>query len=505
MSWVLNIVSNYLRFLVGMVLVFFLTPFILAHLGMDLFGLWSLIFAVVGMFGLLDLGFATAAVKYVAEHAGRQDHEGRNQILSTLLVIYSGLGMLCLLLVVLLAKGTGGWFELTTTQRDQFSLALWMLGAAVALGFPLSLFKAALVGSGRQALVNGIELGTSLVNAAAVVLVLDAGYGLPGLAAVTAVTMLGANLLLIPFAYRLLPRFSLSPSGFAPGRVGELLHFSIYFFIANVAVLVILRIDPVVIKMFLSLEAVAIYAVAGKVSEYSYLLNKQFSNALMPLVSQSSGAGDQATVQRVLVDGSRFLLAIALPFGSLLFFYAPEIIQLWMGKEFAESANLLRLLLGAVLGTALQLNAANVLGMTGRHKFVAFAMGGSAVLNLGLSLLLIQIWDLPGVALATLIATLSTEVLLVVPRACREHGIRLYDFVRRALWPTLPALVPMLGLAFLLGHWQAPDAFLWIFLQGGLCALVYFLTFFLTGLTEAERRLIGDKLRRRTSHPSSTP
>lgn len=175
-----------------------------------------------------------------------------------------------------------------------------------------------------------------------------------------------------------------------------------------------------------------------------------------------------------------------------------------MGKEFAESANLLRLLLGAVLGTALQLNAANVLGMTGRHKFVAFAMGGSAVLNLGLSLLLIQIWDLPGVALATLIATLSTEVLLVVPRACREHGIRLYDFVRRALWPTLPALVPMLGLAFLLGHWQTPDTFLWIFLQGGLCALTYFLTFFLTGLTEAERRLIGDKLRRRTSHPSST-
>lgn len=505
MSWVLNIASNYLRFLMGMVLVFFLTPFIISHLGMDLFGLWSLIFAVMGMFGLMDLGFATAAVKYVAEHAGRRDHEGRNRILSTLLVIYSGLGLLCLLLVALLTEGTGGWFELTSTQGAQFKVALWTLGSAVALGFPLSLFKAALVGSGKMALVNGVELGTSLINAAGVVLVLSAGYGLPGLAAVTAFTMLGASLFLIPFTYRLLPNFSLSPAAFAPERAGELLHFSIYFFIANVAVLVILRIDPVVIKMFLSLQAVAIYAVAGKVSEYTYLLNKQFSNALMPLVSQSSGAGDAATVQRVLVDGTRFLLAIALPFCSLLFFFAPEIIQLWLGSEFAESAGLLRILLGAVLGTAVQLNAANVLGMTGRHRFVAFAMGGSAAINLGLSLWLIQIWNLSGVALATLIATLVTEVSFVVPRACREHGVGLYDFVRRALWPSFPALFPMLGLAFLLSTWQAPDRFHWIFLEGGLCALVYFLGFALTGLTAAERRLIGDKLRRRSPTPSSTP
>ncbi|MGB7552037.1 MAG: hypothetical protein WBM15_10825, partial [Chromatiaceae bacterium] len=61
MRWVLNIASNYLRVIVGIAVMFFLIPFTVGHLGLDLFGLWSLVFAVVGLFGLLDLGFATAA------------------------------------------------------------------------------------------------------------------------------------------------------------------------------------------------------------------------------------------------------------------------------------------------------------------------------------------------------------------------------------------------------------------------------------------------------------
>ena len=44
--------------------------YIIGQLGMETFGLWSLIFAVIGIFGLMDFGFATAAVKTVAEATG---------------------------------------------------------------------------------------------------------------------------------------------------------------------------------------------------------------------------------------------------------------------------------------------------------------------------------------------------------------------------------------------------------------------------------------------------
>ena len=509
MRWVLNIASNYLRVIVGLAVMFFLIPFMVSRLGVDLFGLWSLIFAVVGIFGLLDLGFATAAMKYVAELTASGDHAGRNQVLSTLLVVYTALGLICIALVAILAGPASGWFGLSPDKAAAFTRVLWLLGAVVAINFPASLIKAILIGSGRMHLVNGVELGTTLVNAALIVILLELGLGLMGMAIATAVTMLLGPAIMLPLTIRLTPGLSVSPRLFSPGRVRELLGFSVYFFIANVAVLVILRMDPVVIKSFLPLTAVAVYAVGAKIAEYTYLLNKQFSNALMPLVSQSKGAGDMATVRRVLVDGTRFLLAIAVPFVALLLFYSEPFVLLWMGEEFAASIPLLRILLVAMLFACIQLNAANVLGMTGQHRFVAFAMGGSALLNLVLSLILIQFFGLLGVALGTLIATVLIEFSLVVPRACRDQGLVLSGFMAKALWPVLPPLVPALGTAWLLIHWQPVTGFGWILLEGGASALVYFATFYWSGLAAAERAMIAGRLgpvlgRARSHSPSPT-
>lgn len=505
MRWVINIASNYLRVIAGIAVMFFLIPYIVSRLGIETFGLWSLIFAMVGLFGLLDLGFATAAMKYVAELTASGDRAQRNQVLATLLVVYLGLGAVCLALVALLAGPASGWFNLPADQARAFTLALWLIGTAVAINFPASLVKAILIGSGRMHLVNGIELITTLVNAALVVILLEAGMGLLGLAIATATTMLLGPLVMLPLAIHLTPGLSASPRLFSRDRVRELMGFSVYFFIANVAVLIILRIDPVVIKSFLTLSAVAIYAVAAKIAEYAYLLNKQFSNALMPLVSQSKGAGDVATVRRILVDGTRFLLAIAVPFLALLLFYAEAIVVRWMGPEFAESVPLLRVLILAVLFSSVQLNAANVLGMTGTHRFVAFAMGGSAVLNLVLSIILIQFLGLTGVALATMLATLVTELMLVVPRACRAQGIGLGAFMRDAIWPTLPALVPALGVAALMAHVQPPSNFGWIILEGSVAALLYYAAFYWTGLSGAERALVTGKARTLLSRSRATP
>jgi O-antigen/teichoic acid export membrane protein len=171
-----------------------------------------------------------------------------------------------------------------------------------------------------------------------------------------------------------------------------------------------------------------------------------------------------------------------------------------MGPDFAGAVPVLRLLLGAILATAVQLNAANVLAMNGHHRFTAFAMAGSAALNLVLSVILIQVWGLNGVALATLIAAFTVEALIIVPRACRERGIRLLHFLRQALWPTLPPLVPALAVALGLDRLQpSGDGFLFIVLEGGTAALVYFGVFYATGLKAEERAAIAAKLTGRTA------
>ena len=498
MHWVLNIATNYLRFAVSMVVVFLMTPYIIGQLGMDLFGLWSLIFAVIGIFGLMDFGFATAAVKTVAETAGAGDDAGRNRALASLLMVYTVIGLLSLVLVMTLSAPATGWFDLTDSQLGVFLPVFWLLGIAVSLNFPASLFKAALSGAGRMHIVNAVELVMVLVNAGLIYVLLQAGYGITGLAVSTALTMVGTSLVLIPLAYRRLPGFSLHWRLMSLQNIRPLLSFSVYAFMANVALLVTLRLDPVVIKLFLPLSAVALYAVAAKVSEYSFLLNKQFSNALMPLVSQLHGRGDTAAIRRIMTDGTRFLLALAVPGIALLFFYAPEFIHLWLGADFAESAGLLRILLLALIPVTLQLNAANILGMTGQHRFLAFGMVASAALNLLLSVALIAVLGITGAALGTLAAVLLVEAAVILPRACRHSGVSATEFLGTVVWPALPALLPMLACVLTLDHWLATDSLALLCLKVVLGGLVYLAGFFFTGLTASERTLLVARLQRAT-------
>ena len=496
MHWILNIATNYLRFAVGMVVVFLMTPYIIGQLGVETFGLWSLIFAVIGIFGLLDFGFATAAVKTVAEATGVYDEAGRNRALASLLMIYSVIGLLSLALVMTLSAPAAGWFDLTESEHGMFLPVIWILGLAMSLNFPASLFKAALSGAGRMHIVNGVELVMLLLNAGLVYTLLEAGYGITGLAISTALTMVGSSLALVPMAYRMLPGFSLHWRLMSLRNIRPLLAFSVYAFMANVAVLVTLRLDPVVIKLFLPLSAVALYAVAAKVSEYIFLLNKQFSNALMPLVSQLHGRGDTAAIRRIMTDGTRFLLALAVPSIGLLYYYAPEFIHLWLGGSFAESADLLRILLLALIPVALQLNAANILGMTGQHRFLALAMLASAALNLLLSVVLIALFGLQGAALGTLATVLLVEGAFILPRACRHSRVSAAAFLGTVVWPSLPALLPMLACAIALDHWLATDGLGLLCFKVALCGLVYLAGFFFTGLSRTERGLLLGKLLR---------
>ena len=496
MRWILNIATNYLRFAVSMAVVFLMTPYIIGQIGVDAFGLWSLIFAVVGIFGLMDFGLATAAVKAVAETTGTGDEAGRNRALATLLVVYGAIGLSSLVLVASLSGPAAAWFGLSEEEHRLFLPLFWILGAAVSLNFPASLFKAALSGAGCMHLVNGVELVMVLINAILAYTLLEAGFGITGLAVATAVTMVGASLALIPLAYRRLPGFSLHWRRVSIAAARPLFSFSVYAFMANVAVLVTLRLDAAVIKLFLPLSAVALYAVAAKLGEYTFLLNKQFSNALMPLVSQLHGRGENARVRRVMTDGTRFLLALAAPGIALLYYYAPEFIDLWLGAEFAESAGLLRILLLALVPATLQLNAANILGMTGQHRFLAKAMLASAALNLLLSIGLITAFGLPGAALGTLAAMLLVEAAVILPRACRHSGVSAASFIGEVVWPSIPALLPTLACAAALDLWLPTNSLGLLFFKVATCALVYLAGFFVTGLSRTERDWLLGKFSR---------
>jgi O-antigen/teichoic acid export membrane protein len=444
----INIVSSYARFLIGMAAVFFLTPFILARIGAEDFGLWALCLAVTGVLGVLDLGFSTAAVKYVAECAGNGRHEARNEALSTLLAVYTLLGVVVFVLVLSAIPAGIHWFGLESIDAIRFRTIVTITGVAQGIALPLSLFRSALVGQGRYDIVNSFDVGIIAFNIVLVITLLSSGLGLHGLALANASIVLAGPLALVPVAFRKIPDLALSIGRIRLERLREAAPLAVWFMLANIALIITLRSDALLIKVYMPLSAVAAFAIAAKISESSYLLNKQFSNALMPLISSSRGTGDSATVRAVLRDGTRYLAAIAAPVLALLFFHAERVIDLWVGPELRDAVLPLRILLVAVFFSTLQFNAANVLGMSGGHRGVAWTMLGSAILNIILSIIFIPKLGLAGAALATLVSAVTLEFGVMLKRTCDHQSVKLASVLLPIL-PVFLSLAPMLAAA----HW----------------------------------------------------
>ena len=485
----INIISSYARFLMGMLVVLMLTPFTLEMVGIDDFGLWSLCLAVSGLLALLDMGFSTATVKYVAECKGSDKPQARNEAVSTLFLLYATLGIMCLVIVIAGIPYAINIFDLDTTQAEKFSTVMMISGAALAVALPVGVFRSLLIGSGRYDIVNIVEIVGVLLNAGLVVLLLTSQLGVTGLAIANACVLVGVPLLLAPLAYRFISDLKLGIKHVRASRLGELLPLSFYFMLANIAMLVILRSDSLIIKGFLSLSAVAAFAIAARIAEYAYLLNKQLSNALMPLVSQSNGSGDAQTVKLILLDGTRHLAAIAALITGLLFFHAESLIVLWVGEQMIDAVLPLQVLITAVFFSTLQLNAANVLGMSGGHRGVAWTMLGSASLNIVLSITLIPMFGLAGAAIATLISALAIELGIILPRACRQQEVPVGKVVRNII-PAIACAVPMILLAkFLYTHYPAENL-MELALQCVVAGMAFLAAYFVIGLRSYEKRKI---------------
>lgn len=433
MNWLRNIASNYVRFIAGLAVMAVMTPVIIDAIGLNSYGQWAIIFAAIGLVSLSDLGFATAAIKFLAEAADDQKQLG--EMTGSLLAVYSALTLLCGATVVLVYLV--GWMPL----NDAFLL----LGFSTTVLMATSVHRAYLIAAGQQEVVNWIIVTGTLAQAALTWFLLARGDGVLGMAAAHCLSSLVQALLFVIVArWRFFPTPAFRHIRRHAMRIAQ---FSVWALLANICFMLILRVDPLLIEAILNPEAVALFAIALKVGEQVLLFNKQFSNALLPLISRYQSSEQAQSRRELLVYATRYLLVFAAPLTLLLAASSQDLLRIWIGAAVVGGADSLSVLAVAALASTIQFNAANVLGMSGQPRFVATSMLLSATLKIALGLLLLDSLGIVGAAIASLVAALVCEAGRNVWKACRLTGLNVSEFIVRGVVPGTVCALPALGMA----------------------------------------------------------
>lgn len=492
-----NVTTRYLAILADMAIGLALLPFNLAHLGNSEYGLWVLLGSVTMHFSAFEMGNSGALVKFMAQYRARNDARAINEIASTMFVTFGLIGLTSYALLCGVAFNLEHLFNLTAAQAAVGQWVLMIIGLHVTLNFPFGVYGGVTSGFQRYDINNIVAVVTSISAAVVNVVVVMAGYDLIHLVAATTGVRLLAYLVYRANAYRVFPALRVRLSLFRKARLKEVMGFSVYTTVIDWANKLNYQLDEVVIGAFLGSAAVAVWAPAERIISGVQRLTNQVNGVLFPLIVDSDQTNQERRLQQILLQGTRFSLAMVVPIAAALFVLADPLIHAWLGgaaSSVAGAIPVIQILAIAVTIRVGDATSTTLLKGAGSHKMLAFVNIGTGVVNVALSALLIGPFGLVGVAYGTLIPIGCAAVFILFPAACRRVNLGLGH---AALHAVVPAVWPAFAVAGLLyvTRSHVSHTLPGVALESAAAGLLYVALFFGVAVGSHDRALYWRKAR----------
>ncbi len=459
---VINVMANYGYFVVGLGVMFLLSPFLNNHLGKKTFGDWLFLIGLTQYFSLADAGLNAATVKFVSQHLARKEWDRLEQVMIASLRFFLGLGLLFAFvgIAVWAAPSTLGFPDAILGKLKEMPpetgltvLFIIFLNWAVELGF--APFNAALFGAQRYDLARSMAIVARLAKFAAILILISAGHGVVILALVTLGEAFLRGVLEWILARRCLPEIPFRLAGAVGDTYQVFIRFSVWILISNLAYKLLLMTDNVLVQLTRQEAEVVLYNTTMTPILTMEQLLWALAQVLVPFAAAGAARAEGRTLRETVLRGSRITLLMALPMITYLALAGRGFIGAWMfhAEEFpledvVQSHSLLLVLAPAfLLMFLLQPSIAVLVGM-GRIRVPAFLNLGQGIAKIVLSLLLVGPLGLMGIALGTVIPLVIANVILLPWYVNRVIGIRWRDLLKEAVLPGLATLAVAGPLAF---------------------------------------------------------
>lgn len=314
-------------------------PQIVDHWGAERFGVLTLIWLLIGYFGVFDLGFGRSLTRMVAERlTAREDAQDIPDIVVTALRAATVLGIGAATCLIAASPFIAG-----TLLRIPPSLAAETAGSLVVLALTLPFVTS------TSGLIGVLQAHQRFSTIAAIRIPLGfVGFIGPAVVSMHSTSLVAATTVIAISRVGAWAAYRLSCVGYTlhDGRAGryrnrwlaELATFGAWVTISNVVGPIIIYSDRFLIGVLLSMTAVAHYATPYEVISRMALLPEAAVAVLFPELARTL-RGESAQLGTLLKTAAATLwLTLIVPLGAVVLF-APDMLRVWMGTEFAAAGS----------------------------------------------------------------------------------------------------------------------------------------------------------------------
>lgn len=381
-------------------------PLLIHGLGVEGFGIVTLIGSVIGYFGVLDVNLSAGAIKYLAESHAANDRQRFAETFWFGAMFYGGLGLLGGLAIFLFAGHLlDRFFTVSPALHTDAVLAL-QVGA---LGFALTSVQNYLI-TVPQALQRYDRSAQTeaffgvTVNVASALVAL-AGGGIAGVIAVRILISLVNSLWLV----RLIRRLDVNLAFCLPGPEvrRSMTSFSAYAYLSKLASTLHQHGDKLIIGSMLGPVALAFYTVPSTLASRALGLTYRLSSVIYPRASALAATDRMDELRSTYLAAMRHITYINLVALGMIVLAGEEFLRRWVGEEFvAQGYPVLVLMTIALLVDSLTNIPSLVNDALGHPRITGrFALARTAI-GLGLVWVGCELSGIVGATVGHLVATL---------------------------------------------------------------------------------------------------
>jgi O-antigen/teichoic acid export membrane protein len=442
-----NAVLNFLALVVPLGLAFFIMPIAARGFGPTRFGLLGLAWAVTEYLTLFDLGLGRALVKFVAD--GLHDRSAQlSEIitLSMLAQILAGVagGIAFALAAPLVVANV---FKVPDAIATEAVGTFRVVGLSVPVVLLISGQRAVLEGAQRFDLSATIKMVTSILSLTIPAIGAVAGWSLPVVMLNVLASRLVMSLVYTAAIKRAIPGFRWVTSRDWP-LFRRVLTFGAWVLISNTVSPLLVYFDRFALGSIAGLAAVGFYTAPYEGVTRMLLIPVALFGSLLPALTAIEAGGETARFGRLASSSERVLSQVmALPLAFIAVF-APEILQAWLGPDYAaHSATALRLLAIGVFTNSLANPLLVTLYAKNRPDLPAKFHLSELTVHVPLTIFLIRTYGVAGAGAAWCIRVTADMVLLLLASA-RVSGESPFEVLGGRVWrSTVSIAVLVAGIA----------------------------------------------------------
>jgi len=485
-----NVMFSYISLITNILVGFFLLPFIVSSLGSSDYGLMRLVYSITGYVGILDLGLGRAVTRFTAMYNTKEKKEKINTVVTYSLIIYSVIAILGLLVGLFIYFNFGSFFNLTQSEISKGKIVFMIGFINSLLQLPAMTFSAVIKGFNKYDYFYGTRVAKIILRAILIILLFKMGFGLITLFIIDFLTLQSLNLSWFIFNIKKLKlRFSLGELD--PGFKKEFGTYSFFVFLGIITDQIYWRTDNILLGIFTSTNDIAVYSISQSIISYFKSIASSFTAVFLPKLTNMSFNNKNNNIISFFKKASRYQFVIISMIVANFIFLGKDFLTLWVGKEFIDAYKYTLVLMIPLTIPLFQTTGYQILYAQNKHKIRSIVYLFIAIINILVSIYLINTIGVVGAAYGTAIAMFLGNVLFMNYYYKISLGLNIYKFFRDVCFKTILAIIPTLIILFVLNQFLTEVSLLNFIIKGLVANIPFLLLIYSFVLSEKDKETIN--------------